>query len=457
MIAMRLSETARLLNTSYQGADVEFHGVSTDTRKLQANNLFIALHGPHFDAHDFIAQAQAQGAAAALLSKPVAASLPSLCVDDTRLALGQLASAWRQRFTLPVVAVTGSNGKTTVKEMIAAIFNQSGPVLVTQGNLNNDIGLPLTLLGLQAEHRFAVIEMGANHAGEIAYLTKITRPNVAVITNVGPAHLEGFGSLEGVAHAKGEIFQGLAEHGTAIINSDDRFATTWDKAIGNRHCLHFGLETQADVSARWTPNATGSALHLHTPQGKIDVALHLIGKHNVMNALAASAAALAAGATLTQIKSGLEAMQPVTGRLQSKAGLHGTRIIDDTYNANPASVQAALQVLANYPSPRWLVLGDMGELGPDSAVLHEQVGTQARAAQVERVFAVGKLSQGAVDTFGGGAQHFGSQDQLITALQTALGEIDTASPTILVKGSRAAHMEHIVAALAPTTTAVGGH
>ena len=452
MIRMQLSQAAKAINADHRGADVEFCGVSTDTRSLQTDNLFVALAGPHFDAHDFLAQAEAKGAAAALLDKSSNTTLPTLTVTNARSGLAHLASNWRRQFNVPLVAVTGSNGKTTVKEMIASILQQVGPTLVTQGNLNNDIGLPLTLLRLDASHRFAVIEMGANHPGEIAYLTDIARPGVALITNAGPAHLEGFLTLEGVARAKGEIFAGLNAQGTAVLNADDTFSGLWRGLIGAHRCLSFGLENSADVSARWKIQDDGSQLQLHTPAGAIDIQLALPGRHNVMNALAASAAALAAGAGLNEIKRGLEAMQPVKGRLQIRPGLHGVRLIDDTYNANPGSLTAALEVLVQEPAQRWLVLGDMAELGSGGGAQHEAVGRQARGLGIDRLFTVGELSRLAAASFGTEARHFSSQDELIAALRDELAAAQQ-KVSVLIKGSRSAGMERVVASLAPTSEA----
>ncbi|MEO7557796.1 MAG: UDP-N-acetylmuramoyl-tripeptide--D-alanyl-D-alanine ligase [Gammaproteobacteria bacterium] len=453
MIRMQLSQAAKAINASHRGADVEFCGVSTDTRSLQTDNLFVALAGPHFDAHDFLAQAQAKGAAAAMVNKPSNTALPTLTVADTRSGLAHLASNWRGQFSLPLVAITGSNGKTTVKEMIAAILHQVGPTLVTQGNLNNDIGLPLTLLRLDASHRFAVIEMGANHPGEIACLTDIARPSVALITNAGPAHLEGFGSLEGVAHAKGEIFAGLNAQGTAVLNADDTFSALWRGLIGARRCLSFGLEHSADVSAHWKIQDGGNQLQVRTPAGDIDIHLALPGRHNVMNALAASAAALAAGAGLNEIKRGLEAMQPVKGRLQIKPGLCGARLIDDTYNANPGSLTAALEVLAQEPAQQWLVLGDMAELGSTGGAQHEAVGRQARSLGIDRLFTVGELSRLAAAGFGSAARHFTGQEELIAALRDELAAAQPQQVSVLIKGSRSAGMERVVAGLGATPAA----
>ncbi|MDE2089152.1 MAG: UDP-N-acetylmuramoyl-tripeptide--D-alanyl-D-alanine ligase, partial [Gammaproteobacteria bacterium] len=337
MNGMTLSEAARLIEARHIGADAVFTAVSSDTRNLENGDLFVALRGHSFDGHEFIGQARERGACAAVVSRDLPASLPLLLVADTRLALGRLAAGWRARTDIPVVAVTGSNGKTTVKEMTAAILARRGQVLATRGNLNNDIGVPLTLLRLRPEHRHAVIEMGANHPGEIAYLTRLAQPTVALITNAGPAHLEGFGDVAGVARAKGEIYGGLRREGVAVINADDAHAGLWRELTRKHRVLTFGLNTAADVTVLQAQDQADTRVRLQTPAGQVDVALPLPGRHNVMNALAATAAALACGAALQDVKQGLESMQPVSGRLQSHAGPHGARNIDDTYNANPAS------------------------------------------------------------------------------------------------------------------------
>ena len=450
---MRLSEAAAMTGGRLQGTDVMFDSVSTDTRSLQAGALFVALHGPNFDAHDFLESAREQGAVAAMVSRPAATALPVIQVDDTRLALGLIAAAWRARRTIPLIGVTGSNGKTTVKEMIAAILARRGAVLATQGNLNNDIGVPLTLLRLRGEHRYAVIEMGANHPGEIAYVAALARPTVAVITNAGTAHLEGFGSIEGVARAKGELFQVLTEDGIAVLNADDRFAGLWAEFIGMRHMVRFGLEHAADVTVvpgterMEVGDVLATRFTLRTPAGDLPVRLQLSGRHNVINACAAAAASLAAGASDDDIQQGLAGLQAVKGRLQLKLADSGLRILDDTYNANPASLRAALQVLAMAPGRKILVLGDMGELGAGAEDMHDAMGEEARAAGVEQLFTVGLLTRFTAQRFGAGAMHFATQEELISALQKALSDAAARPVTVLVKGSRRMQMERVVAAL----------
>ena len=436
---MRLHEAAEALGARWAGKDVMLQGVSTDTRTLQPGQLFVALRGPHFDGHDYLGEAKAKGAAACMVERPVA-NCPALIVSDTRRALGKLARAWRRRFAIPLLAVTGSNGKTTVKEMLASILAQQGDTLATRGNLNNDIGLPLTLFGLDARHTSAVVEMGANHAGEIAYLTDLAEPTVAIITNAASAHLEGFGSLEGVARAKGEIFQGLGVNGTAIINADDRFAPLWRELANNNNQLTFGLHQSADVSARWQAGVRGSDIQVTTPGGEFQCQLALLGEHNVMNALAAITAAQAVGLPLKIIKQGLECMQPVPGRLQLKPGINGSRIIDDTYNANPESLTAAIQVLAGFAGKRILVLGDMGELGEDALTLHAEAGRIAKANRIDALYTVGAMAKAAAQAFEQGAQHFDDQASAIAALQPEL----TPNVTVLLKGSRLSHMERVV-------------
>jgi len=444
--SMPLSQAAAYLGAELPEQDLVFKGVSTDTRSVSQGELFIALQGDHFDAHEFLEQAVASGAVAAVVSRPVPAGVPVLMVEDTRLALGLLAGAWRAQFDTPVVGVTGSNGKTTVKEMVATILKQDGRPLVTQGNLNNDIGVPLTLFNLDSSHTHAVIEMGANHIGEIEYLAGIAKPEVGVVTNAMSAHLEGFGSLDGVALAKGEMFAALEETGTAIINCDDTYADDWRDRAQPARVLGFGLSEAADISAehiRFDVKAWQTCFTLRTPSGEIEINLPMAGQHNVMNALAAAAATFALGMSLEIIQQGLAEMSCVKGRLFAQRTHHGAQLIDDTYNANPDSLQAGLDVLAQLPGKRILVIGDMAELGDDSEALHSDIAAQAREAGVQFLYALGKQSAAAVERFGNGAHHFMEHDALSHALSEELDE----NSVILVKGSRSARMERVVNAL----------
>ena len=445
---MTLAAAAQVLNGSLRGADARFTGVSTDTRTLARGDLFVALVGPRFDGHVFIAEAASKGAVGALVSRdPGEAVVPLVQVEDTRLALGRLAADWRRQFRMPLVAVTGSNGKTTVKNMIAAILSERGPTLATQGNLNNDIGVPLTLLRLRAGDRYAVIEMGMNHPGEIDYLTGLARPTVALVNNAAAAHLAGLGSVEAVARAKGEIFAGLAEDGVAVVNADDAYADLWRGLAAPRPILTFGLDRHADVTARYTLDADGSTIELRTPRGEITMRLPLLGRHNVMNALAASGAALSAGASLADIQAGLEKLKAVSGRLEVKRGVNGARVLDDTYNANPGSLAAGVEVLKSAGGERVLVLGDMGELGEAARDIHRRVGELARQLGIQRLFAVGELTREAVAAFGPGAEHFVSHEALIDRLNQVLrGDM-----TVLVKGSRLMKMEQVVAGITEAT------
>ncbi|HSI21569.1 MAG TPA: UDP-N-acetylmuramoyl-tripeptide--D-alanyl-D-alanine ligase [Methylophilaceae bacterium] len=453
---LRLSEAALATGGRVVGADAAFDAVSTDSRAIQAGDLFVALRGERFDGHDFAADCLQRGAAAAMVDARWQAGEtgPLLVVEDTRLALGTLASYWRGKFTLPLAAITGSNGKTTVKEMLASILRANSAddaVLATQGNLNNDIGLPITLFKLHDAHRYAVIEMGMNNPGEISYLTRLAKPTVALINNALPAHLEGLGSVEAVAHAKGEIFEGLADDGTAIINIDDPFAPLWQQLAAPRKVLTFGLDHAADVSADYRLHSDSCELTLKTPQGEAAVRLPAPGVHNVRNALAAAAAAIAMDVSLSAIVSGLQQYDGVKGRLQRKAGIHGSTVIDDTYNANPASMRAAIDVLAACPGKRVLVLGDMGELGDTAAEMHREIGVYAKHAQLDRLLLLGELSKEMAAGFGAGAQHFESPEALGAELNKQL----TADTTVLVKGSRFMRMERVVALLLAETTDKG--
>lgn len=446
---MRLSELAQLAGGRLQGADAEIVGASNDTRRMAPGQMFVALGGTKADGHDYVAAAVAQGASAALVARPVDSGIPQIIVPEVLTALQRGARGWRRRFTGPVCAITGSNGKTTTKEMLASCLRAHyGPrVLATQGNLNNHLGVPLTLLGLQQSgaqaHRAAVIEMGANHPGEIAELAAIAEPQVGVITLAGAAHLEGFGSIEGVARSKGELFAALSKDGCAAINADDQYASLWQAMAAHCRQLSFGLGVTADIRAEALQAASDhSRCRLVTPLGHADLRLPLPGRHNVMNALAAATSALAAGIPLDAIVSGLESVQRVGGRLVAQPGKGGAQIVDDTYNANPTSLRAALDWLATVPGRRWLVLGDMAELGSDAERWHREVGEWARAAQVERLYGLGGYSRAAVGAFGSGATHFDSAETLVSALVPGLA----AGITVLIKGSRSMRMERVVQA-----------
>jgi len=450
---MSLSILADVLKCPQKGPDAVFTGVSHDTRSLQRGDLYIAIKGEHFDGHHFLAEAINAGAAGALLAEDMETPLPYVRVPNTRLALGNLAAFWRNQFEFPVVAITGSNGKTTVKEMIGAVLGQTGNGCVTRGNLNNEIGVPLTLLRMRASDQFAVIEMGMNHFGEIEYLSRLTRPTVALITNAGEAHLAGVGNVSGVANAKGEIFSGLRTAGTAVLNADDEFFPLWKTLSAKRKCLSFGLEKKADITAEYQLTDVGSRIHLKTTtHGEMDMRIPLLGKHNVMNSLAATGAAIAAGATLEDVKTGMEKLKAVSSRLEVKKGISGARVIDDTYNANPSSVAAGLQVLKEFTGERVLVLGDMGELGASAADIHFRVGELANRIGIQRMFAIGEQTRVSVGAFGKGARHFDSYEALIEALVDCLH----ADMTVLVKGSRMMHMERIVSGITTQTARSAG-
>jgi UDP-N-acetylmuramoyl-tripeptide--D-alanyl-D-alanine ligase len=440
---MRLSEVALATHGQLIGADVEFFSVGTDSREIKKGQLFVALKGENFDGHAYAAQSLEQGSSAVLVSKTSDVS-PAVVVKDTRLALGELAAYWRQKFLMPVVAVTGSNGKTTVKEMLAAILRAStgndDSVLATQGNFNNDIGLPLTMLNLRDQHHYAILEMGMNHAGEISYLTRLAKPNVALVNNAGTAHIGELGSIEAIANAKGEIFEGLADGGVAIINADDAFADLWKKLASNHQHMTFALNTKADVTATYALRLVDSHIELRTPVGNISFTLPAPGLHNVRNALAAASAALALNVSLEHIAEGLSQFAGAKGRLQAKQGLAGAKVIDDTYNANPSSMKAALDVLSASQGQRVFVMGDMAELGNDEISMHEEVGRYAKEAGIEKLFVLGNLSQHTAKAFGTDAFHF----ETVEALTKSLISIMDAETTVLVKGSRSMRMERVV-------------
>jgi UDP-N-acetylmuramoyl-tripeptide--D-alanyl-D-alanine ligase len=451
---MRLSEAAAMLGAPFSGMDAEMLRVSTDSRTIQPGDLFIALRGEKFDGGSFAVQALKQGAAGVVLEHAQAPEIKdAIRVDDTRLALGKLAAAWRARFRLPVVAITGSNGKTTVKDMLASILRvetgSDAAVLSTEGNLNNDIGLPLMLLRLREMHQYAVFEMGMNHAGEIDYLTRLARPDVAVVNNAMTAHIGFLGSVEAIARAKGEVFSGLTDAGIAVFNADDPHAWVWRELNTRRSVIEFGIKNPAAVQGQFEPTDFGAALTLTLPNASLDIALHVPGEHNVMNALAAAASAFALDISLRSIVAGLSGFTGVKGRLQKKAALHGSTFIDDTYNANPDSVKAALAVLARQPGKKVLVLGDMGELGSDAAAMHAQAGLAARTAGVSRLLALGDMTKEAVGAFGAGAMHFERIQELLAELENEL----TADTTVLVKGSRFMQMERVVQSFIENPTA----
>lgn len=438
---LSITEIAEITKGQMHGdEEVVVRGLSADTRCMQAGALFVALVGDSYDPHEMIEADNANRAAAVLVQRKVDVAIPQIVVKDTYKALQQLATAWRQRFSLPVIGVTGSNGKTSVKELIKQVLSTQGEVLATVGNLNNHIGVPLTLSNLNESHRFAVIEMGASHAGEIAVLTKIAEPNIGVITNIGPAHLEGFESIEGVAHAKAELYQNLSLNGIAVVNADEHFRKELEKEIGDRMQISFGIEKHADVSGK---QISSGQVEIITPMGEIRVKPQVSGIHALLNILAATAVGLALGLNLEDIKIGIERTQAVPGRLVRIGGLAGSSVLDDSYNANPASLAAALDVQAQEPGEHWLVLGDMSELGEESVFMHKKAAEIAKQFGVTRLFAYGELTKHSVEEFGTGATHFNSHSKLVEKLQDELSE----GVCVLVKGSRAMQLEKIVAGI----------
>ncbi len=447
MIPVTLEWIAAQVDGQLIGQDRDISAVSTDTRNIAAGSLFIALQGPNFDAHDFIPQAAEKGATAVLVNKVCETTLPQIVVADTRLALGKLGAAVKAKVAPKTVAVTGSCGKTTVKEMTAAILSRKGKVLATKGNFNNDIGVPLTLLELQQDHEYAVVELGANHLGEIAYTTELTKPDVATIVNAAASHLEGFGSLFGVARAKSEIFKGLGKKGMAILNRDSQFYEFW---LGKIHTKHqsFSLEHDADYRAEDVVlGLDGCAqFDLICPTGRVMVRLAVPGMHNVGNALLAAALAIAVGASLDDVREGLMHMNSVKGRLNVKQLTNSVRVLDDTYNANVASVSAAIDLLASFPGRRVLILGDMAELGEKARHYHEHVGQYALEKGIDDLFTLGVLSQSASDVFNQRGKHFSDVATLVSSVNRAV-ENEQRDISILVKGSRSARMERVVEAL----------
>ena len=458
-IMMDMREAAQGTRGMARGANARFSAVSSDTRTLGEGALFVALRGERYDGHEYLEAARARGAVAAMVDerKPGPggdAPLPLLVVDDTRLGLGRLAAYWRGKFKLPLIAVTGSNGKTTVKEMIAAILAEhagAGRAYATPGNLNNDIGLPLTLLGLRAQHTCAVMELGMNHAGETAYLARIAQPTVALVNNAQREHQEFMHSVEDVAREHGAVFAALPVEGVAVINADDAYADYWRRVCAERRVVDFGLERPAAIGGRYALRDFGSDIVLRSPQGEAPVSLQAAGVHNVRNALAAAAAATAAGVDLSAIARGLAGFHPVQGRLQRTSGRRGEVVLDDTYNANPDSVIAALEVLARAGGKKFLVLGDMGEVGAHAAAFHAEIGRHAHALGLDGLYLLGESCRHAAAAFGAGARHYADIDALQAELERVLGP----GVTVLVKGSRFMRMERVVQAL--TGAQSGGH
>ncbi len=449
---MSLAQAATVLSGELRGSDVRFSSVCTDSRTLKSGDLFIALRGERYDGHDFVAKAAAAGAVAALIdrSHTSAATLPVAAVDDTTVALGVLAAHWRRQFAIPLVAVAGSNGKTTVKEMIAACLRAhygDAAVLATRGNLNNHIGLPLTLLTLREAHRVGVVEVGMNHPGETAELAKIAAPTVAVINNAQREHQEFMRSVADVADEHASLIKALPADGIAVINADDAHAGVWREAAGSRRVRDFGLGQNAAVSAVCELRAASAHLAVRTPEGAAELALPLAGEHNARNALAAIAAATAAGATLQSCVRALSGFAAVKGRLQIKRSRQGALLIDDTYNANPDSVRAAIDVLARAPGRKLLVLGDMGEVGDQGRDFHVEIGAYARERGIDALYALGELAAHAVREFGEGGRHYVAIDTLLVDVGAALGP----QAAVLVKGSRFMQMERVVRSFEDST------
>ena len=441
-----LAAVAREVSGRLSGSDAAFGAVTTDTRRLARGALYVALRGERFDGNDFVARAAEGGAAGALVSRLAEVPLPQIEVDDTRIAFGRMARVWRENFAIPVIAVTGSAGKTTVKELIAGIVGRERRICVTEGNLNNDIGVPLTLMRLDEQDAALVIELGANHGGEIAYLAGLVQPTIAVITNAGAAHLEGFGSLRGVAQAKGELLDHLPRAGAAVLNADDRYFGEWRSRSTAGETIAFGTSPAADCrvvgDVELTPG--GSRFRMRLPDGtEIETHLPLAGQANVMNALAAAAAAHAAGCDADAIRAGLESAQPVRGRLAACAGRNGAVIIDDSYNANPSAAKAALDHLGKLPGRHVFVLGDMLELGSEGPALHAEVGLYA-ADRADAFYGFGALAGDAAAAFGTSARHFDDLDALRAAVENELEP----GVTVLIKGSRSMGLDRLVAMLA---------
>ncbi|GAB1256835.1 UDP-N-acetylmuramoyl-tripeptide--D-alanyl-D-alanine ligase [Aurantivibrio plasticivorans] len=432
-----------------QNSSVEIKRVSTDTRSVREGDLFVALRGENFDAHDFVGEAERKGAAAVVVSNELDLGIPQVVVIDTTEALGNIAHANRLFFNKPLIGITGSCGKTSVKSLLTDILSGCGRVLATKGNFNNHIGVPLTLFDLQPEHDFAVIEMGASGPNEIGYLAGIAKPTIGLITNALRAHVEGFGGIEGVAKAKGQMYSSLDDADIAVLNKDDPAYVQWCELVGDRRSLTFSLEDdQADFYAtNLAVTERGQEFDLCSNGEVHSITLQLLGSHNVANALAASACAYAAGADLLTIKTGLESSEAVAGRMQVLDGVHGAAIIDDSYNANPDSVRAAINALAQRAGRTVFVLGDLAELGSETKPLHAELGQYAKEQGVSNLLTVGELTASASNAFGVNSEHFSDQAELIARLKSILGKQTEESTTVLVKGSRVSHMERVVTAL----------
>ena len=445
---MTLSLLAQELGGELLGEDVIFSSVSTDTRLLQSGDLYLALVGENFDGNNFIDEARRAGAGSAVISRQVTLQLPALKVTDTHAALGKLARLNRQRSTAKIIALTGSQGKTTVKEMLSSILNISAKCLATEANLNNTIGVPLTLLRLEEQHEYAVIEMGANAAAEIAFSVAVAEPDIALITNASPAHIEGFGSLQGIATAKGEIIDGLKRDGVMVLNADDCYVEDWSARAAGKRNVRFSSDNIAGDAQYFASQLVvqedgTSSFNLHTPKGEQALSIRFLGNHNVLNAIAASAVAMEAGASLTDIAEGLAKLNPVPGRLSRLLGMNGCYLIDDSYNASPESFSAAIDVLSRLPGQKILVMGDMKELGIDTDSAHRSIGVNAADAGIDALWATGEKSKLAIDAYAGKGRYFENKEELIEAL------IDVTHPdlTVLIKGSRGAKMDEVVTAL----------
>ena len=449
-----LADLLTVLPGARMTAHASVDGVSTNSKVVTNNALFVALRGERFDAHDFLPEVVAQGAAAVVVERlPEGFTLPALVVSDTRHALGQMANFWRRQCDIPVIGVTGSNGKTTVKEMIASVFAAAfgeGKYLSTRGNLNNEIGVPLTLFRLDSAHRAAVIEMGMNHPGEIARLAEIAEPTVGLVNNAQREHQEFMASVAAVAEENGSVIRLLGTDGCAVFPADEAYASLWQGYAGHRRVISFGLDPSAAVTCQWQPRDFGSDLHINAAGIPLRVSLSAAGVHNVRNALAACAATLAIGIDPESIARGLQSFTPVAGRLQRKSAHNGALVIDDTYNANPDSVRAAIDVLAAAPAPRTLVLGDMGEVGSEGIAFHEEIGSYARARQIDQLFTLGALARHASIAFGSAARHFDTMDTLNQEVAAI-----SSGASVLVKGSRFMKMERVVDRL--TGASAGGH